>query len=145
MVVLAGSRGKVPISPLTASPVSAKVRPPLRATRIRAEALLITETAYCAELASRLRLRWVSTGTRVVPSACNWETTRLKSLSGLRTPVCCTLSRRPLPQVPGLAAPTSRTGSPAPLSSTQALVPWPTATRTIRAWVPPLRKNCRTP
>ncbi|MDT4865857.1 hypothetical protein FQZ97_1006850 [compost metagenome] len=143
MVMSDGARGKLLIRPLTARPTP-KVRPPLRVTRIRAEALLITATAYCAELESRLRLRWVSTGTGV-PSACSCETTRLKSLSGLRTPVCCTLSRRPLPQVPGLAALTSSTGSPALFSSAQALVPWPTATRTIRAWVPPLRKNCRTP
>ena len=74
-------------------------------TRTAADALLTTDSTNCGECESRVRLRCVSIGASVLPSGCNCETTRLKSASGLRTPVVCTVRRRPLPQAPGLPRP----------------------------------------
>jgi hypothetical protein len=108
ITALAGASGNV-MAGVTAKPGWLKVRPAVRVTLMAAELLLTTDGANCGELVSMLRLRCVSIGTSVVPSGCNWETTRLKSESGLRTPVVCTVSRNALPQPPGLDAATSRT------------------------------------
>ena len=144
MVVFVGLSGNE-TGVLTAKPTCPNTSPSLRFTRTAADVLFTTDSANWAEFESRLRLRCVSIGTGAPPPGGSCETTRLKSASALRTPVVSTESRRSLPQLPGLAAVTSSTAAAAPFSSVQAAVAWPTATRTIKAWVPPLEKNCRTP
>ena len=57
------------------------------------------------------RLRCVSRGTRVTPSACSCETMRLNWASGLSAAARSTVMRRSLPQAPGEAVVTSRTGA----------------------------------
>src|SRR5262249_17064906 len=119
--------------PLTANPVCGNVSPGCRVTRIAADALLTTDSTYCGEFESSVRLRWVSSGTIVVPSGSSCETTRLKSALGLRTPVCWLERRRSLPQAPGLAALTSKTGTGASSGNVHKAVVAPTTTRTIHA------------
>src|SRR5262249_60278050 len=93
MTVLVGASGSGTVV-LTAKPEWVNARPARRLTWTAADALLTTDTTYCDEFESMLRLRWVSIGRMVVPSGCSCETTRLKSESGLRTVVVSTASPR---------------------------------------------------
>ncbi len=128
--------------PLTANPGSRKHQP--------AGASLAPQPTCCSRPTRRtatsslssVKLRWVSIAASVLPSGCTCETTRLKSASGLRTPVCLHGEAQVVAPCARRSRPFTRSTSAGAAScKTQAAVAWPTATRTISACVPPLREE----